>query len=290
MEGFNDFFGFRKKAEDFESPFEALVFFFLGGATQFGLYWGVKYLLNICSTIEKTYSTGGKIFSVLLVPVAVWAVFVGLRVFPAFWWKVIRLTYLFVISFPETVRNEIDILRRIWLNRGFGKFRAFGGLAFYFKLRQRVAAYFLAFLSIGIVTWFFGFKQYEYEKTYWKVHFYYGEPMPEFVFKPNVSYTFESSADLYAVYINGTEHIVSKYMDLHQNPRVLSLIFPEKWHIAFPDTTRVKFIFYADHINEIFSQSFEVWAYKEEGLRLTYNDFIFEGVKKYPKTKRYSRN
>ncbi|MBZ0201577.1 MAG: hypothetical protein K8I03_01020 [Ignavibacteria bacterium] len=290
MRTFKEIFDFRDRDDDFESPLEFFLFLIVGGASQYGIYWGITYILNIFNTVGNAYSLGGKLFSVLLFFVALMIVSVGVRTFPIFWWKIVRIIYLFLVSSPEIIRNETDIVRRIWQNRGFGKFRLFGGFLFYFRLRQRVIAYFLAFLSIGITTWYFAFKQHEYEKTYWKVHFYYGEPIPEIVFKPNVSYTFESSADLYAIYLNGTEHIVSKYMKLEENPRVLSLIFPEKWNVKFPDTMHVEFLFYADHINEIFSQSFEVWADKEEGLKLTYNDFIFERVKKVPRTKRYSRN
>ena len=79
-------------------------------------------------------------------------------------------------------------------------------------------------------------------------------------------------------------------MKLEDNPRVLSLLFPNKWYVKFPDTTQVQFIFYQDPINQIFSQSFEIWAGEEEGVKITYNDFIYEGVKKNPNTKRYIRN
>lgn len=289
MPSFNEIFKFKKREEDFENPLEAILFVVIGGVSQYGIYWGIDYLLNIGAIVGNAYSLGGKIFSVLLIPIAVWVFFIGLRVFPVFWLKMIRLTYLFIVSSPGTVKHEIEIIRRIWHNRGFGKYRMFGGIFFYFRLRQRVAAYVLAFLSIGITTWFLAFKQYEYEKTYWKVHFYYGEPTPEFVFKPKVSYTFESSADLYSIWLNDHEHIVSKYMDLEKNPFVLSLLFPDKWHVQFPDTMRVRFIFYQDPINEIFSQSFEIWAGKEEGLKITYNDFVHEFAKQKPRTRRYSR-
>lgn len=279
-----------KKKKDFESPKEAFLYFILGGASQYGLYWGVNYVMNICSIIGESYSSGGKILSVILFPIAVCIAIVGIMVFPYFWLRILEYVFKFISSLPQIIRNEFDVLKRIRNNSGFSKFKAFGGFLFYFRLRQRVLAYFLAFLSVGIFTWYFAFRQHDYEKTYWKINFYYNEPIPEFIFKENVSYTFESSADLYSIWLEGNEYIVSKHLDLNDKPNVLSLMFPNKWNIKLPWDTRVKFVFYQDHINEIFSQSFEVWANKEEGLKVTYNDFVLERVKKYPRTKRYIRN
>lgn len=253
-------------------------------------YISYRHISNFGDIMAGTYSTGGKIINVILWPVAVIVVVIAAIIVIYLVILIFKFLYIAIPEVPGIMRHEAEIVRRIWDNRGFGKYSLFGGFAFYAKLRQRVFAYFFAFLSIGIVTWYFAFKQHEYEKTYWKIHFYYNEPTPEFIFKPNTSYTFESSADLYSIWLDNRECIVSKYMEIKDSPRVLSLLFPNKWHVKFSDTTQVRFIFYQDPINQIFSQSFEIWAGKEEGLKITYNDFIYEGVKKNPNSKRYIRN
>jgi len=267
------------------APFQIV----LGAIIEYLGYLSLQHIIHYGEIQTSTYSTGGVIINFLLLPVAAVVIIIAFIVLFSLTAIIIRSLYIIVKEAPNVIRNEAVVLRQIWENRGIGKFQLFGGLSFYLHLRQRVVAYLLACLSIGIIAWYFVFTQHEYEKTYWKIHFYRNEPTPEFIFKPNISYTFESSADLHSILLNDYQYIVSKYMDLEDNPAVLSLIFPDKWHVKFPDTTRVQFIFYTDPINEIFSQSFELWADKEEGLKITYNDFIFEGVKQYPKTKRYTR-
>lgn len=263
--------------DEFDSPREAIIFIAVGGLTQYGLYWAVSYLINVHTILEQTYSFGGKIWKFILIFVALLVALPGLGMFPIFWWRLIKNLIFFITKLPELIRHEFDIIRRIWANRGFGKYRAFGGFAFYFKLRQRVLAYFLAFLSIGIVTWYFAFRQHTYEKTYWKINFYYGEPLPSFTFKPNIPYTIKAGPDFYGIIINGKRYITGKSTYFTQDvPYMIPAYLPDTWHITFPQQTTIEFLFYEDHINEIFSMTLEIWENKVDGTTMYPVEFNYQ--------------
>lgn len=244
--------------EDFQDkPFETIGIGLLGALSQYGIYWSIMYWLNIYEHMANTYSFAGKIFSISLLFVSIGFIIIGLRFLPHFWWELLKLIIIIITSLPEVVRNEIIIIKQIWKNRGFRKYKLFGGFIFYLHLRQRILAFLFAFISLGIIAWYFSFKQQTYEKTYWKINFYKKEPLQTFMFKPKIPYTIKTKAYTNSILINCIEY---------EKPDG----FTEVWYITFPETTYVYFNFYSAGINEIFSQSLEIWENKSEGMKVLY--------------------
>jgi hypothetical protein len=196
---------------------------------------------------------------------------------------------------PQIISHEIDIIKNIWNNRGFSKYSLFGGLAFYLKLRQRVLAFFCAFLSIGIVTWYFAFKQHSYEKNYWKVNFYYNEPLPAFTLKPYIPYTIKAGPDFYGVIINGQRFVTGKNTSFtFDDPYKIPLTLPNYWNVTFPDTANLEFMFYEEPINEFFSMTLEIWENKKEGPTINPSQFAYnvpqnQQLKQQNKTKKNNK-
>lgn len=237
----------------YESFWGDFLYFILGALSQYGVYWGIMYCYNIYDIVGTSYSFMGKMFSSFLILVAVGAVIFGLYIFPFFWWSVFKHIYLFLVALPKYILNEFYVIKRIWENRGFGKYSLFGGFMFYFKLRQRIVAYLFAFISIGIVAWYFTFKQHTFEKDHWKIKFYRNEPLPTFLFKPNIPYTVETSTYTRSILFNFIEY---EKIDG----------FTETWNITLKDSTYVFFNLESHAINEIFSQSLEIWENRKEGM------------------------
>jgi hypothetical protein len=240
-----------------DKPFETIGWALLGALSQYGIYWSIMYWLNISDHMATTYSVAGKMFSVLLLFASIGFIIIGFIILPSFWWELFKIIIIVIASLPEVVKKEIIIIKQIWKNRGFQKYKIFGGFIFYFHLRQRILAFLLAFISLGIITWFFAFKQQTYEKTYWKIKFYQNEPLQTFTFKPNIPYTIKTSAYMNSIFINFDEYV--KMYD-----------FAEVWNITFPDTTYINFNFYSAGINELFGQTLEVWENKAEGEKIYY--------------------
>lgn len=240
-----------------KNPFEAIGIGLLGALSQYGIYWSIMYWLNIYEHMATTYSFAGKMFSILLLFASIGFIIIGLIFMPSFWWELFKLIIIVIASLPEVIKNEFTIIKQVWQNRGLQKYKIFGGFIFYFRLRQRILAFFLAFISLSLTAWFFTYKQQTYEKTYWKIKFHRGESIETFMLKPNIPYTIKTSAYTNSLFINSIEY---------ENPNG----FTEVWHITFPDTTYLYFNLYSAGINEIFGQTLEVWENKAEGERIRY--------------------
>lgn len=203
------------------------------------------------------------IVAIITAPYAWWIIILVSRIFVSF--------YLGLRDIPDYVKQQLPLLKRIWSTSGFLKYKAFGGLTLYVMLRTRVLAFLFAFISVGILTWFFIYKQYTYKWDYRKIRFYYGEQIEPIKFYPNTYYTFESSSLLYAIYVNGRMYSVGEqfvndaYGRQKFNPEKKDLYLPDTWNIKFSDTVKVQFVFYTEPIHQIFAQSFELWANKQLG-------------------------
>ncbi len=207
---------------------------------------------------------------------------VGIVTAPFAWWVLIiiyRIFASFLLSLrdiPDYVKQQWPLLKIIWSTSGYSKYKAFGNLALYIMLRTRVLAFLFAFITVGILTWFFVYKQYTYKWDYRKIRFYYGEQIEPVKFYPNTDYTFESSSHLFAIYMNGMrysvgdEYIKDAYGRSMTNPEKKDLYLPDIWNVSFSDTAKVQFVFYSEPINQIFAQSFELWADKRKGRTITF--------------------
>lgn len=267
-----------------EHPFLVFIRILISAGIVYLGYLSYIHITEIDRIMKNTYSFGGELLNLILIPVALVMLFVSFFVGIALVVALVKLLIIAIKDGPKKIAHEVDIIKRIWDNRGFGKYSIFGGFSFYLKLRQRVLAFLFGFLCVGIVAWYFTFKQQEYEKTYWKVSFYYGEPTPRFIFKPNVPYTMKSGPDIYAITINGNRYVTGKNSYWRQDENnLIPFEFPEKWNITFPETTYVHFNFYSEPINQIFSQSFELWAYKKEGVTIPPSVFMYEWQLEKPK-------
>lgn len=255
--------------------------------TSFIVYLGylsLDFIINYSQISANTYSVGGDIVNFFLIFLSIGMICFSFRPFISLSFFIFELVLIIVKEGPRYIQNEFYLIQRIWDNRGFRKYSLFGGVSFYFKLRQRILAYFFAFASISVVAWYFAFKQYEYEKTYWKVNFYYGEPIPTFTFKPDVPYTIKTGPEIYALVFNNNKYVVGRNSSWGQDKDYkISLYIPEKWNITFPETTQVEFQFYSEYINKIFSQSFEIWANQKEGFSVDPSLFVYEWQKEKPK-------
>jgi hypothetical protein len=263
----------------FDKPLTPIKFFLqliIFGAIEYLGYLSFNHIFNFKEVWAHTYSTGGQIMDIILWPVAVAVLIIAVVIAWTAVQSFFAQAYLFIKDLPQTIRHEIEVIKRIWDNRGFEKYTLFGGLSFYLKLRTRILAYFFAFISLGIITWYFVFQQHSYEKTHWKINFYYSEPLPEFKFKANTPYTIESSVDFYGIIINGRRYITGKNTSFTGDaPNMIPLTLPKNWNITFPDTTYVEFMFYEDYINKIFSMTLEVWENKKEGMTILPSQFAY---------------
>ena len=258
------------------TPFKALGYLVVSAIVEYLSYLSYRHITHFSEIMKHTYSTGGEILNVVIWPFALVMIPIGFILAIILIWSFIKLLYFGFRDLPEVTVREIDIIKRIWNNRGFGKYTIFGGLSFYLKLRQRVFAYFFAFVSIGIITWFFIFKQQSYEKTYWKINFNYREPIPTFIFKPNKPYTIKSDADFYGIIVNGNRYITGKNTSWTQDEyNKIPLDLPKNWNITFKDTTYIEFMFYSAPINEIFSQTLEVWEDVKDGSLVLPSQFTY---------------
>jgi hypothetical protein len=258
------------------SPLKFFLMLIIGGIIEYLGYISYNHIFNFKEVWANTYSTGGQLLDIILWPVAVIFLILAIIVGIYLAWVILKYIYLLLKNSPQLISHEIEIIRRIWDNRGFGKYSLFGGLSFYINLRLKVLAYVFAFLCLGIVTWYFAFQQHTYEKTHWKINFYYNEPLPEFKFKANIPYTIKASEDFYGIIINGRRFITGKNTSWTQDaPNKIPLILPKYWNITFPDTTYIEFLFYEDHISEIFSMTLEVWENKTESITVYPNFFTY---------------
>jgi hypothetical protein len=266
--------------DEFElTPFKLFFALVASALVEYLAYISYNHIAHFTEIMKHTYSTGGELLNVIIWPFAVIMVVIGFILALVLAWFLIKLLYVAIIGLPDVIKNENDIIKRSWKNRGFAKYKLFGGISFYLKLRQRVFAYFFAFLAIGIVTWFFIFKQHTYEKTYWKINFYYKEPLPTFTFKPNKYYTIKTDADFYGIMINGNRYVTGKSTSWTQDENnKISLNLPKNWNIQFQDTTYIDFMFYSDHINEIFSQTLEVWEDVKDGYSILPSQFAYKHI------------
>jgi len=258
------------------TPLKFLLLLIIGGIIEYFGYLSYNHVFNFNEVWAHTYSTGGQLLDIILWPVAVIVLVLAIIVGIYLAWVILKYFYIFFTNLPQLVSHEIEVIQRIWDNRGFGKYSIFGGLSFYLRLRLKVLAYVFAFLCLGIITWYFAFQQHTYEKTYWKINFYYSEPLPEFKFKANLPYTIKASEEFYGILINGSRYITGKNTSWTQDtPNKIPLTLPKYWNITFPDTTYIEFLFYEDHISEIFSMTVEVWENKREGATVLPSQFAY---------------
>lgn len=197
---------------------------------------------------------------------------IGLLIFLPYWFRVIQNFFLLMFSIPKIITNEIQIIKQIWSNRGIEKYKLFGGVYFYFRLRQQILAYFFACISIGIFTWYFLFRYSTYEKTYWKVNFYSYEQVPTFIFKPKVPYTIKTNAQFTAIYLNDVKYNVNEY---YNDSYSTDIRLSKQWWIRFKDTTTVGFTFYNEPIRSIWSNTLEIWADKMDGTPIYPHEFMY---------------
>ncbi|MGV8018300.1 MAG: hypothetical protein AB2L26_09010 [Ignavibacteria bacterium] len=142
--------------DDFQDkPFETIGIALLGALSQYGIYWSIMYWLNIYEHMATTYSFAGKMFSILLLFASIGFIIIGLIFMPSFWWELLKLIIIVIASLPKVIKNEFIIIKQIWQNRGLQKYKLFGGFIFYFRLRQRILAFLLAFISLSLTAWFF---------------------------------------------------------------------------------------------------------------------------------------
>lgn len=253
------------------SPKESFFLYLFGLLIIYLGYVSYNFIINFKENWDRTYSFIGHLLILLFYPFSfVLIVAAGIvSIIMAFYTiyflfifmiripKLIKKGVVVIKGMPELIKRKSDIYKRIWNNRGFSKYKMFGGMTFYLKLRLRILAFFLAFISLSLTAYFFTFKQKTYEKTYWKIKFYQKEPIQTFIFKPNIPYTIKTSAYTNSLFINYEEY---------ENPNG----FSEIWYITFPDTTYVNFNLYSAGINELFGQTLEVWENKAEGEKIYY--------------------
>lgn len=259
------------------SPLKFIFLYLTGLLILYLGYLSYPLIFNISDKWKHTYSTGGELLLIISYPFALIILLAAVVIFFIMLYYTLFYLAVFFKNLPQIISKETAIIKRIWANKGFGKYAMFGGVGFYLKLRSRVFAFSLAFICLSIITWFFAFKQHTYEKTYWKINFYYQEPLPEFKFKPNIPYTIKADVDLYGILINGRRYITGKNTSWTQDaPNKISLTLPQHWNITFPDTTTIEFMFYEDYISQIFSMTLEVWENKREGRTIYPQQFAYE--------------
>lgn len=239
---------------------------------------------NSGSCIRGTFLIACVIFGVATAPFALWVLITVWRIFVSF--------LLSLKDVPYFIKEQMPLIKRIWQVRGFKKYKLFGGFSFYIVMRTRVLAYLFAFFAVGIVTWFFIYKQKTYSWDYRKIRFYYGERIEPLTLVPGYYYTFTSSSQLYALVINGekfsvgTEYIKDAYGRPMANPEKKDLYLSETWNIYVKDTTKINFGFYTEPIHQIFAQSFEMWKDKTEGTTISLTHYWqregYENTQKNP--------
>jgi hypothetical protein len=178
---------------------------------------------------------------------------------------------------PSKIRHELIVIKRIWNNRGFGKYNLFGGIRFYVKLRLRVLAFFFAFLFFGSSS-FYLYKQYEvYEPTHWIEKVYHHSEPREFKFKKGVTYTVcLHGSKIEYIYVNGY-YFCSTESAFNGKPDFYSLINfnpHNTFNITFPTETNFAILLHTEMVlNDITSKKYEIWENKKDGVEYPYTVF-----------------
>ena len=186
--------------------------------------------------------------------------------------KFIKLLFEWLHELPERLQHEFDIWKRIWANRGFGKYTLFGGLTFYLKLRLRILAFFLLGMSIFLLAYGFHTRYTNYKRQYWREKVFYGQSLQEiYTLLPNTPYTIKTSLMIFYMKIENSKQMV--YFPIDKNLYLQHMIdIPNEWNITFTDTTQLSFgVYYytSPDLTEIFETSdFEIWENVRNGRTL----------------------
>ena len=211
----------------------------------------VSAILALCLLVPACYAMG--IYIILLV-------------------KFLKLLFVWLWNLPERLRHEFDIWKRIWANRGFGKYTLFGGLTFYLKLRLRVLAFFLLGMSVFFLAYGFYINFTNYKRDYWHEKVFYGQtPEDIYTFLPNIPYTVKTSLMIFYIKLENSKQMV--YFPIDENLYLQNMIdIPNEWNITFTDTTHLSFGTYyytSPDISELFETTdFEIWENVRNGRTL----------------------
>jgi len=194
-------------------------------------------------------------------------------------WMYIKLltkfSFLLVVWFkqlPQKLKSELEILKHIWNNRGFAKYSMFGGFTFYFKLRQRVLAFFFLGLSITFLAYGFYSKFKDYHRTYWREKVFYGQsPLNIYTLLPNKTYTVKTELMLYLMKFENSKQMVYFPIDKERYLRQ-EVPIPREWNITFGDTTKLTLaaaFFTAPSLSQLFdTYDLEIWEDLKNGQNL----------------------
>lgn len=173
---------------------------------------------------------------------------------------------------PQKLKYELEILKLIWNNRGFGKYALFGGFTFYFKLRQRILAFFLFGLSVALLAYGFYFKFKDYHRTYWREKVFYGQsPLNIYTLLPNKTYTVKTELMLHLIKIENSKQMVYFPIDKERYLRH-EVPIPQEWNITFGDTTKLTLaaaFFTSPSLSQLFeTYDLEIWEDLKNGQKL----------------------
>lgn len=255
---------------------------------------GINYFFNFGSKWDENV-VSLPTFLVEIVKIIIFIIggFIGILYF-------IGLVKIFIFSIPDLVsglrevpavlRHEITLIKQIWTNKGFGKYRLFGGIGFYLRLRMRVIAYVLAF-SFFASTTYFTYEQYRsFEPTHWVEKVYHHSKMRTFRFKKDMPYTVcVHGAKIKYFLVNGYYFCPPK-SPFSGQAGVIDINIPlyNTFTVTFPEDTDFAINLHTEMvINDIESKKLEVWENKKEGYEYHYTWFdprMYNTTKQTPPT------
>lgn len=180
---------------------------------------------------------------------------------------------------PQKINYEVRLLRNIWENRGIGKYRLFGGIGFYIRLRMRVFAFIFALVFFVSTSYFLYSKYRDFQPTHWVEKVYHNSKVRTFVFKKDIPYTISlHGAEVDYIFVNGyyfcgqgSNVIPNAYTITLKQFRpndIFNIKFPEETHFAIKLRTEMV-------VNDIVSEKYEIWENKEEGQKYHYKFFDY---------------
>jgi hypothetical protein len=220
-------------------------------------------------------------FLVICLIAAIIAICLIVPAMQALWMYLMLLARFFIIltewfkKLPERIKWEVKIWRQIWSNRGFGKYKLFGGISFYLKLRLRILAFFCFGMSFLLLSYGFYFNYKQYHRQYWIEKVFYGQaPLKIYTFLPNIPYTIKTKLMIYYFKFENSKQMV--YFPIDENLyKNYQIPIPHEWNITFGDTTQVSMgtcFFTSPAISELFdTYDLEIWENLRGGETLDTN-------------------
>lgn len=244
-------------------------------------FWGIPYLINIGTHWnENVLSVPTFLIEIAKILFFIICGYVGIiQAYYLVKTLILHIPTLFTAlkEVPDKIRFEIGLIKNIMNNSGMGKYRLFGGIGFYFRLRMRVFAFLFALLFFSSTFLFLYNKYDQFETSHWVEKVYHHSKVKTFTFKKDIPYTIcIHGSEVDYIFVNGY-YFCGKDSPYKEYPNAVplnqfrphdtfSITFPEETSFAIKLKTEMV-------INDIMSEKYEIWENKADGYVYHYTVF-----------------